>query len=336
MILADKITELRKKNGWSQEELAEKAGVTRQSVSKWESAQSQPDLDKIIKLAEIFGVTTDYLLRDENETAAATEEKYGKTVKDADESQNGDIRQVTTDEAEEFLRFKEKSAKKIAMGVSMCILSPVILILLSGAAEYGVIGYSEDKMAMLGVIVMLAVVALAVARFFIPEGIASSRYEYLEKDFLFMEKDTREKISAVRDEFQPEFGRKIAVSVFMLIVSVMPIFVLGVIFDTEEGFHFVAAVAIMFFIAAFAVNIIVKAGMKWETFQKLLEEGDYSREKKDKVRQSISAVYWLTVTAIYLVYSFITSNWHTSWIIWPVAAVAYVILGAVYDTVKKE
>ena len=49
MILADKITELRKKRGWSQEELAEKVDVTRQSVSKWESAQSTPDLDKILK-----------------------------------------------------------------------------------------------------------------------------------------------------------------------------------------------------------------------------------------------------------------------------------------------
>ena len=56
MILADKITEERKKNGWSQEELAEKLGVSRQSVSKWESAGSVPDLQKVIQLAELFGV----------------------------------------------------------------------------------------------------------------------------------------------------------------------------------------------------------------------------------------------------------------------------------------
>ena len=48
MILADKIINLRKKNGWSQEELAEKLGVTRQSISKYEGAQSIPDLDKIL------------------------------------------------------------------------------------------------------------------------------------------------------------------------------------------------------------------------------------------------------------------------------------------------
>lgn len=65
MILADKLITLRKKAGWSQEELAEKLGVTRQSVSKWEGAQSVPDIDKILQLARLFGVTTDYLLKEE-------------------------------------------------------------------------------------------------------------------------------------------------------------------------------------------------------------------------------------------------------------------------------
>ena len=65
MILADKITALRKKAGWSQEELAEQLGVTRQSVSKWEGAQSVPDMDKVVQMSHLFGVTTDFLLKDE-------------------------------------------------------------------------------------------------------------------------------------------------------------------------------------------------------------------------------------------------------------------------------
>ena len=65
MILADKITALRKKAGWSQEELAEQLGVTRQSVSKWEGAQSVPDMDKVVQMRRLFGVTTDFLLKDE-------------------------------------------------------------------------------------------------------------------------------------------------------------------------------------------------------------------------------------------------------------------------------
>lgn len=65
MILADKITALRKKAGWSQEELAEQLGVTRQSVSKWEGAQSVPDMDKVVQMSRLFGVTTDFLPKDE-------------------------------------------------------------------------------------------------------------------------------------------------------------------------------------------------------------------------------------------------------------------------------
>ena len=79
MILADKIIELRKKNGWSQEELAEKVGVSRQSVSKWEGALSVPDLDKILLMSQIFGVSTDYLLKDEfgePETGKETERVF--------------------------------------------------------------------------------------------------------------------------------------------------------------------------------------------------------------------------------------------------------------------
>lgn len=63
MNIADRIQHLRKGRGISQEELADLAGVSRQAVSKWESEQSMPDLDKIIILSEYFDVTTDYLLK---------------------------------------------------------------------------------------------------------------------------------------------------------------------------------------------------------------------------------------------------------------------------------
>ena len=65
MVLAEKIVFLRKRKGWSQEELADKLDISRQSVSKWELGASIPDLDKIIRLSELFDVTTDYLLKDD-------------------------------------------------------------------------------------------------------------------------------------------------------------------------------------------------------------------------------------------------------------------------------
>lgn len=63
MNMADRIQYLRKTKGISQEELADKMGVSRQAVSKWESEQSTPDLEKIIIMSNFFGVTTDYILK---------------------------------------------------------------------------------------------------------------------------------------------------------------------------------------------------------------------------------------------------------------------------------
>ena len=65
MSISDKISNLRKENGLSQEMLAEKLGVSRQSVSKWESDTALPDTDKIIAMSELFGVSTDYLLKED-------------------------------------------------------------------------------------------------------------------------------------------------------------------------------------------------------------------------------------------------------------------------------
>lgn len=63
MTIADRIQSLRKTKGISQEQLADVVGVSRQAVSKWESEQTIPDLDKIVTMSEYFGVTTDYLLK---------------------------------------------------------------------------------------------------------------------------------------------------------------------------------------------------------------------------------------------------------------------------------
>jgi predicted transcriptional regulators len=63
MNLADRILELRKQKGISQEALVDKLGVSRQAISKWESEQSMPELDKIVLMSDFFEVSTDYLLK---------------------------------------------------------------------------------------------------------------------------------------------------------------------------------------------------------------------------------------------------------------------------------
>ena len=73
MEFSEKLTTLRKQVGLSQEQLADRLGVTRQSVSKWESGAAFPELVKIISLSEMFGVSVDYLVKDNMEEPRPTE-----------------------------------------------------------------------------------------------------------------------------------------------------------------------------------------------------------------------------------------------------------------------
>lgn len=75
MNLADKLQLLRKKNLLSQEELAEKLGISRQAVSKWESGQSLPDLNKLKAISKLYNVTIDSLVNDDNEIGERNENK---------------------------------------------------------------------------------------------------------------------------------------------------------------------------------------------------------------------------------------------------------------------
>ena len=72
MTIGDKILSLRKARGWSQEELAEKVGVTRQAISRWEANSAKPDADKIVDICDLFGVSADYLLRDKYDGESPT------------------------------------------------------------------------------------------------------------------------------------------------------------------------------------------------------------------------------------------------------------------------
>ena len=170
MIMADKIIALRKRAGWSQEELAQQLGVTRQSVSKWEGAQSVPDMDKVLQMSRLFGVSTDYLLKDELEETEA--------LPTAEEPA---LRRVTMEQASDYLALRRAAAPRVALATFLCILSPAVLLLLSGMSGDARFAVRGDTAAGIGLCVLLVLVAAAVA-LFITSGTKSKVYEFLEKE----------------------------------------------------------------------------------------------------------------------------------------------------------
>ena len=329
MNIGEKIMKLRKQQGWSQEELANRLDVTRQSVSKWESGASVPELEKIVRLSELFGISTDCLLK-ENGEPATVQEVVPVEVPASEEQP----RWLGAEEAMQFLELEKQAAPKIALGVLLCILSPVLLIVLSGAAEFLHIGMTEHAASGIGVAVLLALVAVAVT-LFVTYCMKLEKFEYLEQESIRLEPDMMYSVRQQKDTYEPIFRRAVTVGVALCIVAVIPIVLAGA-FQCSD-MTVIWGVALLLCVISVAVFLFVKNGMVWESYQKLLEEGDYTRAKKQtaKKNSALAPIYWCTVTALYLGYSFMTSNWGTSWIIWPVAGVLYVAVEAIVNAVRK-
>jgi len=312
MILADKIILLRKQNAWSQEELAEKLGVSRQAVSKWEGGNSIPDLDKVIRMSKLFGVSTDYLLKDELETLSP----------DVDvKIEEGDgVRSVSLEEAHAFMELTELTTPRIALGVALCITSPVCLILLGGLEESGKV--SGNMAGGLGVIVLLLMIAAAVA-IFILNGISLSKYDYMEKEPLDLEYGVRGIVEKKKEAFEKKYRTGIAGGVAACILGVVPLLLAAALNASE--LICVIMVDVLLLMIAGAVYTFIYVGSIYDSYQQLLEEGDYTPEKKAEGRRTelFSRIYWCIIVAVYLFISFYTMRWDRTWIIWPVAGVAY-------------
>ncbi|MBQ6389764.1 MAG: helix-turn-helix transcriptional regulator [Mogibacterium sp.] len=316
MILADKIIENRKKNGWSQEELADRLGVSRQSVSKWEGAQAVPDMKKILQMADVFNVSTDYLLRDE------IEEPLPPEVMPVDNGlEEETVRRVSMEEAGEFLIHNEESAVRISTGVMLCILSPVILLMLGGMAEAGIIPFSEQTATMIGTIILLLMIAAAVAMF-IMTGMKGKRFEYLEN----LNIDTEYGVSGMarerRSNYADTHSRLIVIGIVLCVIAAIPVMVLGFAEEAVLNSMWEAAgVDLLLIMCAAGVKMIVLTCIRQGGFDKLLEEGDYTRINKRAGRYD--GIYWAIVLAIYLGWSFVTMKWEFTWIVWPIGGVLF-------------
>lgn len=316
MILADKIIQLRKKCGWSQEELAEKMGVSRQSVSKWEGALSVPDLDKILLMSRIFGVSTDYLLKDEIEEAEYFPQE------DREEDSGTGTRRVPMEEASAFLAAKRETAPRIALGVLLCILSPICLLSLGGLSDEGAIGISENLAAGIGLIVLLLMVIPAVA-LFVSSGMKTNRFEYLDNEPIELEYGVSGMVKERQNQLRDAHTRDFVIGVCLCIVAAIPLLLTALL--TENGTYVVLSLCTTIVIVGIGVYMLVRNGIIWESTEKLLQEGDYSKSKKkaNTFSEAVGAIYWCVVTAIFLFYSFYTMDWSQSWIIWPVAGVLF-------------
>ncbi len=296
MIFADKLIQLRKQKGWSQEELAEKMEVTRQSVSKWESAQSVPDIERILQLSDIFDVSLDYLLKNN--------EDINEQILSADDKPEA-YKAIDLTEAKSFIEAKKSTAVPVAIGVFLCVISPICLLILGVLSEINPNQISENMACGAGLIVLSAFIAAAVAVFVLSGSKTSRSYN--------------------------------TIGIVLCVLAAIPLFT-GIIISEDDDLLMIICLSATIFTAAIGVAFLVRVNIVQSAFNILLQEGDYSKDKKKKqpIISAVTVVYWLAATAIYLIWSFLSNSWGLTWIIWVAAGVLYPALISIVDIFIKR
>ncbi len=327
MILADKLYQLRTRSGLSQEELAEKMNVSRQSISKWESANSIPSMDKIVELSKIYGVSTDYLLIDE------IEEIPGEIVANLD-GENV-VREVTVEEIRDYQERIRENKNRIALGIMLCIWSAIPLMILEGISISMKGLLNEDTAGIIGVVLILILVASAVW-IFVRTDAGLNKYNFLNEDGFSLEYGADGILKKEMEELTPIHQKKIATGVVLCIISAIPV-ILSSIFETEEQFA-LYGVAILLLLVGIGVFQFVDSGMEMDSYKKLLQIDDYTPEKKRTAKRLsvFTTAYWLLLTATYLCWSFISESWDITWIIWPIGAILFVAVYAVLSAIIQN
>lgn len=212
MRLGQKITKLRKKNKLSQEGLAEKMNVSRQAVSKWESGQSIPDIEKIVSLSELFGVTTDYLLK----SGAPSFE-----IKTVDIPAEDKLPILPDELVQKYLSTAKKSSKLRALSIALAIFSPACISFCSAISGF-LIGVSDKMQLIISLIGFAATIVVLAISFglLIYSFLIMREFKHLNKqNFDIMEE--KKKLRSVIQSFHHTNDKYLVLSCILAVLGII-------------------------------------------------------------------------------------------------------------------
>jgi transcriptional regulator with XRE-family HTH domain len=292
---------IRKENGMSQEDFAERLGVSRQAVGKWESGQGFPETEKLLQISGLFNVSLDSLLKGERHDSKRDDEPGFYANREIVES---------------FLLSKRQKATRIGVGVGVIILSLVFVFI-----------FEDNRGTILFLLGTAIGVGVLVSQVFQPK-----RYGELESQPLLFDSAFIKGFRGAYETRRKRYGLLIALGVVLVIVS----FAAAALFDGFSDPSGQRAMAALPPLWAIAVFLFINAGsalsaegviannadhvkaMKWENDQ-LLTEKEKARENDRRNGWIWGSVMPLSVMA-FLAIGFIWKAWHPGWLVLPVAA----------------
>lgn len=236
---------------------------------------------------------------------------------------------LSYNDAAAYLKANARHAYCIALGVLLCIIAPISPII-SDCTHFG--GLSEDFSDAVSMTFFFVIIAIAVG-LFVCSGINMSKWKYLKSEPYCIDFATASKLQEQKESYRSTHALLITVGIMLCILSVVPSIILGSLPHSTDLTDDLSGAAVLLFVAV-GVFMIVFSSSKKGGFDTLLNlnnagtvGGNFVPSQKEKTVYNnpavaaIMSVYWPTTTCLYLCWSFLTFDWHISWIIWPVAAI---------------
>lgn len=299
MAFNENLQNLRKMKGMSQEQLAEKLGISRQAVSKYESGNGYPETEKLIAICEIFDCSLDTLIK-------------------------GKITDDSTGEKKKYENLQNRFSKGIAFGVGLILLGVTILLYFAGVANAASTAAIEERYAILGVIILLCCVVIAVP-IFIMLGIEEENFDkkHPQLPHFYSEEEV--------DNFDKKFIKAIAFGVALILVGVIALIALyGLKVVGEES---TLPAVVLLGCVTLAVPVFTYFGIQKEKYdienynQMHSEEGKKREEKSGK----ICVVIMLTATAIFLASGWLFDLWKINWVVFPIGGILCGIVSTIFE-----
>lgn len=254
------------------------------------------------------------------------------TEEELDKENFADENRVSVHQAREYIEAVRKYAAFTAVGVLLCVCSPILLIFMGGLAELRIIG--DNAAGSIGIVMLLAMIAAAVA-LFLHVGSSLSIYEFLKEREFRLQAGVKVYVEGEERNNRAFFSTLRTIGVVFCICSVIPLLASAFLFG---DFACIVAVDILLLLVGIGAALLTYVGSIQEAYALLLRKGEHhkSRGKKKRYTDAVNSAYWCIVTAIYLAWSFLTYRWNITWIIWPIAGVLSGAVKSICMVIFKE
>lgn len=310
MKFADNLYFLRKRDKITQEDLAEKLNVSRQSVSKWETGEAYPETEKLLVLCDLFNVSLDDLMRGD------------LTEQSSDIVKSEPVDTVGSERTTEYAVYDEhmnKFSRGISLGVLLIILGVAVCIMLSGIS-FLLSGAMQELVSIMSGVAVILFVAAAVFLFVL----CGNKHESFKKDNPVVA-EPKERVD------DKNFGAKTAGLVSGILIDVVYLIVMTSLVDANIIRTNHADAATCYIVSAFmAVLAFIVFGLVYLGIQRsktnIKEYNKQARSAlspspKEKLIGAICGAVMMTATAIFLLLGFIGNYWHPGWVVFPVGGI---------------